>query len=148
MEQAKIITFWGEKLNEEELRSHRLSYYTVAKQFNAVLCNNIFDVDPYLLDNIESGDIYRYYVEGEEATKEEHEQAEKEGKETSEELEDIFQYYIVDNNALWYLKRMNEIVFYSEILDCYIWGITHYGTSWDYVMTSLKLSDDYARLEE
>lgn len=29
--------------------------------------------------------------------------------------------------------------FYSETLDVYLWGITHFGTSWDYVLTDVKL---------
>lgn len=36
----------------------------------------------------------------------------------------------------------DEIVFYNEKLDVYIWGITHYGTSWDYVLTDIKLNKE------
>ena len=147
MESAKI-TFWGVELNEEELKTHRLSYATISKTFNAVLCNEIVNVDECLYDNIESGDIYDYYVEGEEATYEEYTQAEEEGKECNYELVEVFQYYIIDASALWVLQRMGELVFYSYKLDCYVWGVTHWGTSWDYVMTNLKLSDDYSHLED
>lgn len=62
------------------------------------------------------------------------------------ELEDetqgeIFQYYIVSDEGARILKDWtNEIVFYNEELDMYIWGVTHWGTSWDYVLTNIKLN--------
>ena len=33
----------------------------------------------------------------------------------------------------------DEIVYYNEELDMYVWGITHYGTSWDYVLTDIAI---------
>ena len=27
----------------------------------------------------------------------------------------------------------------NEKLDIYIWAVTHFGTSWDYVLTDIKL---------
>ena len=36
------------------------------------------------------------------------------------------------------ILKAHEIVYYSEELDLYIWGVTHYGTSWDYVLTDIK----------
>ena len=173
------ITFWGVELNEEELRSHRLSYYTVSKQFNAVLCNNIPEVDPSIFDNIESGDFYLYYdAYGNELDRNEWEEKKEQIEEVISDLEDqeweterqerialnhieelkkelddfeecpqeIYQYYIVGDSALWYLQKMGELVFYSELLDVYVWGVCHWGTSWDYVMTRIKLSDDYTRI--
>ena len=52
---------------------------------------------------------------------------------------EIFQYYIVDDNGARILSKCNEIVFYNEELDMYVWGVTHWGTSWDYVLTDIKL---------
>lgn len=52
---------------------------------------------------------------------------------------EIYQYYIVDDNGAEILKNCNEIVFYNEELDMYVWGVTHYGTSWDYVLTDIKI---------
>lgn len=37
------------------------------------------------------------------------------------------------------LQRAEEIVYYNETLDIYLWGVTHWGTSWDYVLTNIKL---------
>lgn len=52
----------------------------------------------------------------------------------------IYQDYIISESGYEFLKEYtDEIVFYNEELDVYVWGITHYGTSWDYVLTSIKL---------
>lgn len=56
---------------------------------------------------------------------------------------DIFQYYIVDYSGAEILKECNEIVFYNEELDMYVWGVTHWGTSWDYVLTDIKCNVPY-----
>ena len=55
--------------------------------------------------------------------------------------EEIFQYYIISDNGAEILKDYtNEIVFYNEALDMYVWGVTHWGTSWDYVLTDIRLN--------
>ena len=67
-------------------------------------------------------------------------------KEDIEALEDahyeeIFQYFIISDNGAEILKNWtDEIVFYNESLDMYVWGVTHWGTSWDYVLTDIKLN--------
>lgn len=54
--------------------------------------------------------------------------------------DEIFQYYIISDNLARILQDLtNEIVYYLPALDIYIWGITHYGTSWDYVLTNMKI---------
>lgn len=50
---------------------------------------------------------------------------------------DVFQWYIVDYSALPLLEEAHQIVFYNEELDIYLWGVTHCGTSWDYVLTCI-----------
>lgn len=55
--------------------------------------------------------------------------------------EEIFQYFIISDNGAEILKNWtDEIVFYNESLDMYVWGVTHWGTSWDYVLTDIKLN--------
>jgi len=62
---------------------------------------------------------------------------------------EIFQYYIVDGNGAEILKEAEEIVFYNYELDMYVWGVTHWGTSWDYVLTNIKIckDEDYTEFE-
>lgn len=57
-------------------------------------------------------------------------------------LKEIFQYYIVDDNGESILEEANEIVFYNEEFDIYIWGVTHWGTSWDYVLTDIRIEKE------
>ena len=54
--------------------------------------------------------------------------------------DEIFQYYIIDDQLARILQEWtNEIIYYIESLDIYIWGVTHWGTSWDYVLTNIKI---------
>ena len=57
--------------------------------------------------------------------------------------EECYQYYIVSDNGARILEEINEIVFYNEELDMYVWGVTHFGTSWDYVLTNIKCNVPY-----
>ena len=52
---------------------------------------------------------------------------------------EVFQYYIVDDNGAEILKDADELVWYCEELDMYLWGVTHYGTSWNYVLTNIEI---------
>lgn len=62
---------------------------------------------------------------------------------TGEFKDAIFQDYIISEYGYKFLSEYtDEIVFYNEKLDIYVWGITHYGTSWDYVLTDIKLIQD------
>lgn len=59
---------------------------------------------------------------------------------TGEFDEMIYQDYIISEYGYKFLaEHTDEIVFYNERLDLYIWGVTHFGTSWDYVLTDIKL---------
>ena len=66
-------------------------------------------------------------------------------QEEQDNQHEIFQYYIIDDRLAEILKEWtDEIVYYIPLLDIYVWGITHCGTSWDYVLTNIKidLKDD------
>lgn len=55
---------------------------------------------------------------------------------------DIYQTYIISETGYHFLNRYtDEIVYYNEELDLYLWGITHFGTSWDYVLTNIKIKE-------
>lgn len=55
---------------------------------------------------------------------------------------EVFQWYIVDDLGGRLLQEVNEIVYYNETLDMYLWGVTHYGTSWDYVLTNIPIEKE------
>lgn len=52
----------------------------------------------------------------------------------------VFQDYVISETGYKFLEEYtDELVFYNEKLDMYIWAVTHFGTSWDYVLTDIKL---------
>lgn len=56
------------------------------------------------------------------------------------DYKDIFQYYIVSDSGAEILREAGEALFYIEKLDMYVWGVDHWGTSWDYVLTNIELN--------
>lgn len=56
--------------------------------------------------------------------------------EQDEQLE-VFQWYIISDQGANICREYNEILYYNETLDMYLWGVTHYGTAWDYVLTNI-----------
>lgn len=51
---------------------------------------------------------------------------------------EVFQWYIISDSGAQILEEnTNEILYYNAELDLYLWGVTHWGTSWDYVLTSI-----------
>ena len=49
-------------------------------------------------------------------------------------LNDIYQYFIINDPDTW-SKYTNYPIYYSDELDIYLLGITHYGTSWSFFFT-------------
>lgn len=47
-------------------------------------------------------------------------------------VEEIFQWFIVEN-ADFAIAHSEEPIFYDRELDLYIWGVTQFGTDWQYV---------------
>jgi hypothetical protein len=100
-----------------------ITYAELARRVgDAVLMNQIVDVDPDMLyEGLENGSLWM----DEEDT-------------DNEEAKEIFQYYAITSGGAEYLKDVtDELVFYSNVLDTYFWGITHCGTSWDGVDVEL-----------
>lgn len=92
------------------------SNYRVATQWlnnSLVLCNNIPNIDQSIWDNMR----FDQYDEEDEYT-------------------EIYQWYITDcsDDDVRYLEDTFGLLFtYSELLDCYILCVDHFGTAWDYV---------------
>lgn len=59
--------------------------------------------------------------------------------EREQDDQEVFQWYIVGDCGARLLKDINQIVYYNETLDMYLWGVTHCGTSWDCVLTDIKI---------
>lgn len=82
--------------------------------------------------------------------REEADAAEKEADEKEERADDleaeqeppeIFQFFIVDDAGAEIIQEWtDDPLFYCSALDMYIWGVTHFGTSWDYVLTDIRIN--------
>jgi hypothetical protein len=57
---------------------------------------------------------------------------------------EVYQWFAVGDSDADYLKRHNQYITYSDMLDTYFLAICHLGTSWDYVdsMVNDILGDD------
>ena len=126
-----------EDLNEYEKEHNSISFKRLFDKLftDAILCNNItklFYADingQYIEPSIEIGADY---------------------DEENDKYVDIYQYFIVDFNSYTYSKmqELSEqlgkefIMYYIEALDLYVVGITHFGTSWDYVLTDIEPTED------
>lgn len=114
-------------LNEYEKKNLRLSYATAWNRLTCgaslVLCNNLPEVDESVLYNEVVGSLY---------------------DEETEEYKEVYQWYITDLSewSLDWLKKYGSdefIISYSDMLDVYVLCVTHFGTSWDYVDTDIKI---------
>lgn len=152
--------YYGNAISEYGLENGRVDYGTLAKTFDAVLNNCImnltYDIGSWeqVSGTVDNTDEIDELEEKRDELEEENENnpsqiLENEINEINEQIEEleneqdddpeIFQYYIVDDWGARLLKEINEIVYYNETLDMYLWGVTHYGTSWDYVLTNIKI---------
>ena len=112
---------YGIKVSDYGLENRYLDYYTLSQIVGSyILNNNIMEEIPYgwELVNVdvvdEDGECY-----------------------------DIYQWYIIDELGYRDLSRLtDEIVYYNDQLDLYLWGITHFGTSWDYVLTDVRIIEE------
>lgn len=142
---SKLESLFGNRNNEElkkrEIENGHITYRTLAEYVgDMVLCNNI-QSRLYETMELESGDDIEYFDENwNEISREEYEELENNGKIVNEQPIDIYQYYIISGSGADFLQNFsNEIVYYDSELDIYVWGITHFGTSWDYVFTDIPV---------
>lgn len=113
-------TWMGQEVSEYGIQNGYVDYACLASCFDAVLCNAMQSRLGETLE-LESGTDY---------------------DEENDYYYDIYQWYIIDNRGAELLKEYtDEIVYYDSELDVYVWGVTHYGTSWRYVLTNIKLED-------
>ena len=112
----------NQEIAKRELEAGYITYDTLAKRVGSmVLCNNIEQRYGSTLFE-ESGSLY---------------------DDETKDPKEIFQWYIINCNGAEYLKNFpSELVLYDSELDIYVWAITHWGTSWDYVFTDIKATNN------
>ena len=157
--------FYGNRISDYGISCGYVDYATLAKSFDAVMANNLMaDTDAAGLGYWEQESGWVDYSEEKQELREEIAELEaqiedadddcveeltnhiKNLEEKIEDLEyeendsqDIFQFFIVSDNGARILREADEIVFYNDTLGLYLWGVTHWGTSWDYVCTNIKI---------
>lgn len=73
----------------------------------------------------------------------EEEEYEDEEDEEEEYDEEVFQWFIIDGeSARCFAQFTNELIYYSEYLDMYLLGVTHFGTVWRGVLTEWKIEEE------
>lgn len=159
--------FYGNKISDYGIKHGRVDYSTLAKSFDCVLNNTIYsvgwDFDEWeqlsgFVDNTAEIEQLQEQIEDYKdresmtgcsyAPEIEETRALIEDLENEQEhIPEIFQFYIVSDNGAEILQEINEIVFYNSALDVHLWGVTHWGTSWDYVLTDIPCNCGYEILD-
>lgn len=152
--------FYGNKISDYGLENGYVDYRTFAKAFDAILANDLMNktADIGYWEPVTS-DIYYEDLDGTIYTQDERDnrieelEAHLEDEENPDEIQeleaqiealneehykDIYQWYIVDENGARICEEFGEVLYYNETLDLYLWGVDHYGTAWDYVLTNIK----------
>ena len=121
MKKEKFYISDKSELNDEELRTGRVSYGRIVSRYidNLVLCNDIVNEDEMVELNVAENPAF-YNNE-------------------------IYQYYVC--NIPDYIKELltewGFIISYSDKLNVDVLMVDHWGTSWDYVITEVEWSEDY-----
>ena len=132
-EQLKLAGkyFCGNEISDYGKEHGFLDYDTFSRAFNHVLNNSIFELGQSIGYGWElvNGLDFDY---------------EEEEEEEIIENPEVFQWYIVsDSGAQIIQDYTNEILYYHDELDIYLWGVTHWGTGWDYVLTNIPCNCEY-----
>lgn len=152
--------YYGNAVSDYGMERGYVDYGTLAKCFDAVLNNDImsltYDIGSWeqVSGTIDNSDEIEELEEKRDELEEENENnpsqiIENEINKINEQIEEleneqnedqeVIQWFIVDDWGARLLQDIDEVVYYNEKLDMYLWGVTHYGTSWDYVLTSIKI---------
>lgn len=117
--------FYGNKISDYGIEHGRVDYETLAKAFDAVLNNDIMAKTDGVIGywELENGTDY---------------------DEEEDSYAEVFQWFIISGYGARILEECtDELVWYNEELDMYLWGVTHWGTGWDYVLTDIKCNVGY-----
>lgn len=120
--------FCGNEISNYGKEHGFLDYDTFSRAFDHVLNNSIFELGQGIGYGWELVNGLDFDYEEEEIIEE----------------PEVFQWYIVsDSGAQIIQDYTNEILYYHDKLDIYLWGVTHWGTGWDYVLTDIPCNCGY-----
>lgn len=161
--------FCGNEASDYAKEQGYLDYRTLVKAFDAVLNNDImnitdsngigyWDQENGMIDNSDEIEELENQIDDTEEEMEELNEESDNYKELESKISEmqsridelqnqqdyppeVFQWLIVDGNGADIIKEYtDDPLYYNKALDMYLWGVTHYGTSWDYVLTDVKLN--------
>lgn len=114
--------FYGNRVSDYGIEQGFVDYRTLAQAFDAVMNNGIIEATAEIgfWEQVHGWDLYD---------------------------SEVFQYFIISKSGAEILEMWtDDPVFYNEELDMYVWGVTHWGTSWDYVLTDIAIDpEEYER---
>lgn len=120
--------FCGNEISNYGKEHGFLDYDTFSRAFDHVLNNSIFGLGQGIGYGWELVNGLDFDYEEEEIIEE----------------PEVFQWYIVsDSGAQIIQDYTNEILYYHDKLDIYLWGVTHWGTGWDYALTDIPCNCGY-----
>lgn len=153
--------YHGNAISDYGMEHGYVDYGTLAKCFDAVLNNDImsltYDIGCWeqVSGIVDNTDEIEELEEKRDELEEENESSPSqiienkiydindriaELESEQDDYPEVFQWFIIDDwGARLLQQETNEIVYYNETLGMYLWGVTHHGTSWDYVLTSIAI---------
>lgn len=144
--------FYGQKVSDYGMENGHIGYHCLANTFNAVLANGLIEatsevgyweqIHGFIDHSEEIADLEDQLLE---AADDEEEASIYEKIDRLQEDQDyqpeVYQWYIIDQSGVDTLMYWtDEIIYYNGTLDLYLWGVTHWGTSWDYVLTDIAIA--------
>lgn len=134
--------FYGYKISNDSKRAGYLSYHDMAAPWSMVLANSLrnatYDTGYWELEN--GSDVVYMDADYNEIDEDTYNELLNSGKECYEDYLDVYQEYVVEPAFVTFLEEFtDELVWYNDELDLYIWGVCHWGTPWSGVSTSIKL---------
>ena len=154
-------------LYSKRAEQRRKQFNRIINGCNMVLMNNIPEVDESIWENFDgkspmdncdvigvnnaSDEVRKlaetdatYYCQEHDLYTDETDRCDYQG-----EGAEVYQWFAVGDSDADFLKRHDQYITYSDLLDTYFLAITHFGTSWDYVDSMVDaFSDCYTGLDE
>lgn len=120
--------FCGNEISNYGKEHGFLDYDTFSRAFNHVLNNSIFELGQGIGYGWELVNGLDFDYEEEEIIEE----------------PEVYQWYIVSSSGAEMIQEYtDEILYYHEELDMYLWGVTHWGTAWDYVLMDIPCNCEH-----
>lgn len=120
--------FCGNEISNYGKEHGFLDYDTFSRAFDHVLNNSIFEFGQGIGYGWELVNGLDFDYEEEEIIEE----------------PEVYQWYIVSSSGAEMIQEYtDEILYYHEELDMYLWGVTHWGTAWDYVLMDIPCNCEH-----